>query len=192
MKLNKNSFIKCYIFLETSTKKSCVIMNAEIPLIRNTYIASIKTLYKQYTVSFEVKPTSFYDINYSYYKSVIHLTIGDDNKMYGDRNPGVWCSPKGILYISSAINNSVDNAYSTNQPLPLLHWSLIKIKQDLVDGLYIYSVVINGTVVYSTTNNNSIELSNVKVYAADPWCPSQTGSIRNLKIISTPDCNYSI
>ena len=162
-------------------------MEAEIPLTRNTYIATMRTLYKQYTLSFQVKPTYFY-LNDFYYTNVIHLTTDGDREKWC---PGVWFDPnqQGILYISSAINNTIHKYYNTKQPFPLLDWTSIRIKQELIDGFYNYSIVINGTVKYSTTNINPVEFSNVKVYAANPWYPAQSGSIRNLIIINTPGCN---
>ena len=183
-----------FLLLDSNIEiQSSVFMEAEIPLIRNTYIATLRTLYKEYKVSFEVKPTSF-DLNYFNYTNVFHLTVGGDRENYGDRNLGVWFDPnhEGILHVSSAINNSIDSYYDTEIPLPLLHWSSIIIKQELVNGLYKYSIIINGTVLYSTTNINPVDLSNVKVYAADPWYPAQSGSIRSLTIISTPSCNYFV
>ena len=176
-------------------QQSSVNIEAEIPLLRNTHVATLKALYKEYTVSFEVKPTSFFLNNFSF-TNVIHLIAGGDEEMYEDRNPGVWFYPnyyfsKGALYISPAVKNSVDKTYE-KQALPLFYWSSIKIKQMLVDCFYNYSITINNTLIYSTINVEAVELSNVIVYAADPWYPAQIGSIRNLMIISTPGSNTFI
>ena len=156
-------------------------METEVPLIRDTYVATLKTLNKEYKVSFDVKPTTFYD-NMA---SVIYLSAHGSRDSDGYKNFSICFSPfsKGSLDIWFSINSSISSTFYTKQLL-LLEWTSIRFLQVLVDDSYIYSVFLNGTLVYSTINIAPLVLSNVTVYAADPWNEAQSGSIRNLIISS--------
>ena len=153
-----------------------IFMEEEIPLIRDTYVATLNTLNKEYMVSFDVKPTAFYDT----WPSFIQLTVYENNDLNGYRNPDIWFSPfsKGSFGIWSTINSSVSSTFYAKQ-LPLVQWSSIKVSQVLVDDIFKYSVYINETPVFSTTKTDPVMLSNVTVYAADPKS-SKNGFIRNL------------
>ena len=156
-------------------------MEQEIPLIRDTYVATLNTLNKEYMVSFDVKPIAFYD-NWA---SVTRLIVYENMELNGYKNPDICFSPfsKGSLRILSSLNSSVRSAFYTKQLL-LMQWSSINISQVLVNDSYIYSVYINGTSVFSKTNLAPVVLSNVTVYAADPSYTALSGSIRNLIITS--------
>ena len=162
----------------SETMQDSIFIMDEIPLIGDTYVATLQNLYKVYTVSFDVKPTAFYD----FWTSVIHLTNDANFHTYGQNNLAVMFNfqSKGSLGIWSSINSTV---FYTKQ-LPLMQWSSINISQVLVNESYIYSVFLNGTVVFTSANMASVTLSNVKVYAADPWYAAQSGFIRNL-IVNT-------
>ena len=47
---------------------------------------------------------------------------------------------------------------------------------------YIFSLMMNNEVLWSTKNVKPSQFSDVKVYAASPWFAVQAGSIRGLKI----------
>ena len=158
-----------------------VFINNEIPLFRDTYIATLRYFHEKFTVSFEVKPISFYE-NWA---TVLYLTTGVNTDQNENRNHAVFFTPdkNGVMRIYSSINHELNDGFDTKF-LPLNIWSSIKISQQLINRAYIYSISVNGNVVYSTVNLNPSKLMNLKVYGTDPWHIAQSGLIRNLIIIS--------
>nr|XP_047144648.1 C-type mannose receptor 2-like [Hydra vulgaris] len=136
---------------------------------------------KTYSVSFKLKPRSYSQG----WKSVVHLTIGENYGRYGDRCPAVWFhgDGSGRLYISAAVNGNEDYTFTT-QPLPLNQWSSLQISQFQTNGVYMYTIYLNELLVHSVINTKPQSFSNVKVYTADPWHNAQDGFIKDLKIIT--------
>ena len=155
-----------------------VFTNFAIPLFQNTIVAILKTLYREYTMSFEFYPTSFSN----YWACVVHLTAGEDANFLIQSKLGSVC-------VASSKSNRVANIFCINS-VPLKHWSSIKISQKLVNLDYIYNIYLNESIVYSKVNIKPVVLSNVKVYAADPWNFAQSGFIRNLSIINRPITSF--
>ncbi|XP_065653613.1 SCO-spondin-like isoform X1 [Hydra vulgaris] len=145
----------------------------------NNQIASIRTIFKEFSVSFDIYPLFFDNV----WQNVIHLTSAGNQERYGDRIPGVF--PKNdSFYISSAINGSADNAFVYNNLFPLNTWSSIHISQKLFYAKYSYIIKLNKTTIFSTINTKAEDFQNVKVYASDPWHKTLKGFIRNLSISS--------
>ena len=156
-----------------------MFLSNEVLLRKNKTIGALAKVYKEYLVLFEVKPTS-YIFNWS---SVIHLT-NLSNADYGDWNLAVFFqSSKGMMRINSAINGERNYSFLTSA-IPLMQWTTVKISQEFINGDYVYSITLNGSVIHSVVNNKTVEISNVKVYAGNSWHESQPGFIRNVVIIS--------
>nr|XP_047124207.1 uncharacterized protein LOC101240290 [Hydra vulgaris] len=149
----------------------------ETQLIKDNLVTTLSTLFKEYTVSFEVKLTAIQGGPLS----VFHLTTNGDYGIYGYRTPAMWVQNPGVFYICSAVNSNFDYCQVTKVIEPN-NWNSIKISQELFEGKYIYSIEHNCTTLFSQQNNDSQEFSNVKVYVADPWYKEQPGFIRNFKI----------
>ena len=170
----------CFFVDGIETMENSISICFKIPLLHNTTVATLNSLAKEFTVSFEVYPTSLY----SNWTNVIHLTTGGNVENFGDRNPAVFFLPnKNNLHIASAIDNESNSIFDT-ACIPLKQWSSIEISQQLVNQSYTYCIRVNESIVYSVVNNIPLELSNVKVYAGDPWYAAQNGFIRNLIITS--------
>nr|XP_047145915.1 uncharacterized protein LOC105843863 isoform X2 [Hydra vulgaris] len=153
----------------------------EHKLIKGYLNATLPLLEKTYSVSFKLKPSTYS----KGWKSVIHLTIGEDYGRYGDRCPAVWfhSDGSGSLYISAVVNGNKDYTFTT-QPLPLNQWSSLQISQFQTNGVYMYTIYLNELLVHSIINKEPQSFSNVKVYTADPWYIAQDGFIKDLKIIT--------
>ena len=100
----------------------------------------------------------------------------------GDRIPGIWFhKTKGVL-----VSTGLDGKASFNKfvkPLPSVGaWTRIEVKQSLVSSQHIFSITIGNEEVFTKPNTKPMELSDVKVFAGNPWSSSQKGSLRNLKI----------
>ena len=63
--------------------------------------------------------------------SIIHLTLGGDNGVYGDRNPAVWLHRNGFA-IRTAINGNKDTAKDIFPPLEAGKWMHFEMSQTLV------------------------------------------------------------
>ncbi|XP_065656181.1 uncharacterized protein LOC100198541 [Hydra vulgaris] len=148
---------------------------------RGKLVTILKLMQKDYSVSFDLNPTSFS----KGWKNVIHFTTGRNNVYYGDRNPGVWFhkSGTGSLHICSAISRNRNRCKNT-YPLQSNKWHSIKILQTSYKGKYVYRVFINGKSVISEINNYARVFEEVKVYVSDPWYAPQSGFIKNLKIVN--------
>ncbi|XP_065656161.1 uncharacterized protein LOC100212432 isoform X5 [Hydra vulgaris] len=170
--------IQSYKVLEPS---ETLILKEESPLVKGKLIATLKVMNKEYSISFEVKPTSFE----KGWKSVIHLTLGNNFVTYGDRNPGVWFHENGLggLHICSAVSSYRNLCKDTN-PIQIDKWSTVKVAQQFSEGSYVYSIYINGENIFSTINTDPRNFENVKVFMADPWYNAQNGFVRNLRIIN--------
>ena len=159
-----------------------VSMVEERPIMRNTYIATLKNFYKEYTVSFEVMPISIYQG----WVSVIHLAPEGEFHKNLDTLPVLYLIPsgEGTLFLSSLIESFIDKTFLYKNVISLTQWSTIKMIQSFIDGSYVYSIYANDIIIYSAKNSNPAVLSNVVIYASDPWSIAQNGFIRNLAIRS--------
>ena len=144
-------------------------------------LAVFHKIYEEFAISFEVKPILYHNE----WRSMINFLPTGNISECGKRIPGIFISlnTSGNAQVNSGIFGSFNNSFVT-KPLPLLEWSRIKISQELFNGSYLYSISVNKTIVYSIVNNKTVSLSNVKVYASDPWYQSQSGFLRSLNIIT--------
>ncbi|XP_047146510.1 uncharacterized protein LOC124819202 [Hydra vulgaris] len=130
-----------------------------------------------YKVSFDLKPKP-----YSYgFHSILHFTVGNDISHFGDRTPELWLrlyepNYKGF-HITAPININRNREIYIDS-LPLNVWKNVVISQQRIDNKYVFTVNVNGTNALS--ENNAIPQKFDKVFASDPWYPSQDGSIKNI------------
>ena len=173
-----------------------MFMDHEIPLKNNNLLATLNMLHEDFMVKFEMKPTFFSISNYANvltsnltnylnYVNVLHVTIKVKNK-YGDSNPAIYfqSTQNGHLYIVSGINGTVNSSFFSRTFIPVNQWTSIKIAQQFIDGNYIYTIAVNGSIEYSTINIDPAVFNNVYVYASNGLLPEQPGFIRNLNIVS--------
>ena len=158
-----------------------LILKEESLLKKGKLLATLKSMNKEYIVSFEVKPIAFQ----KGWKNVIHLTVGENLVKYGDRNPGIWFHENGLggLHICSAVNSFRNRCKDTN-PVQLGKWSTVKVSQQFSEGNYLYNIYLNGEKIFSEINTDARDFVSVKVYIADPWYDAQPGFVKNLKIIN--------
>ncbi|XP_065671599.1 uncharacterized protein LOC136089498 [Hydra vulgaris] len=150
-------------------------------LVKNNLIATFDSWEKRYYVIFKIKPLS----NSYYWDNVIHVSLGNDMTSYGDRNPAVWFrnDGSGIMRIHSSANGTLYGYIDTPPVLPDI-WSTIQICQDIHDGIFFFSVYINGKFFQSFANTKPEAFKNVRLYASDPWYNAKDGLIKDLKVIT--------
>ncbi|XP_065660266.1 uncharacterized protein LOC105848477 isoform X8 [Hydra vulgaris] len=174
----------CYVNYVISQNSSEQFNFTGLILLQSSNLLHTFTnFYQEYVVSFEIKPMSIYQAEYG---NVIHLTADGDYTNYGDRNPAVYFCPattqQGSFSFSTSINGSIKNFYAKS--LPLNQWSLVEISQMFVSSSFVYSISLNKTRLYSSVNSHTVQLSNVKLYASNPWSKAQDGYIRNLYVFT--------
>ena len=98
---------------------------------------------------------------------------------YGERIPALWFTPTG-LHIASAINGIGNNWINTK--MDLNKWTKVEISQSLEGGSYIHRTLVDGKEIRSIKNTKPQDFTNVKVYAADPWFPTQEGFVKNINV----------
>ena len=151
----------------------------QMPIRKSRKITTLLRFGKEYSISFEVKPTKFT----SKWASVIHFTRGGNAANYGDRSPAVWFRP-GVngFHICSAVNGKKNYCRNPSQRFRTGVWISVTITQFKSGSVYLYQIFINNFMVHSTTNKKPQDFKNVKVYVGDPWYNPQQGYIRNLVI----------
>ena len=100
----------------------------------------------------------------------------------GDRIPAIWFhKSKGIL-VATALNGKASYNKFVKPLPPVGAWTRIEISQRMVSSQNTFSITIGNQQVFTKPNTKPVELSDVKVFAGNPWSSSQKGSLRNLKI----------
>ena len=97
---------------------------SEFPPYKNQQVSTLEFLGKQYIVSFDFL---FFRLGNNY-QSILHLTIGSDNSVYGDRTPAVWLINNGF-HIASAISGNSNNYKNIHPPLAAKRWMRFEISQ---------------------------------------------------------------
>merc|ERR1719315_890070 len=157
------------------------LTNNEIKLEKNKQLDELPYIGKEFSVSFELFLDNYpaADVPYA---NVLHLTLGADGKVMGDRNPGVWVKPSKEIHITSSISGN-RNSWE-NYPIETGNWNKIEINQKLVDEKYMFEVLLNCESKRSVENTTPDKYENVKVFAGNDWYAAADGKIRNLKIFT--------
>ena len=135
----------------------------------------------EYFVQFDIKPT----VVMSGYRSILHLTTGENSGEHGTRYPAVLMegSTRKLLIRTSLGINDEEYGYEVyTSSLPMNQFTTITIFQFKVNTTYIYKIWVNGTEVHSKVNPNPKSFAGVKVYAGSPWRDAADAYIRNLSI----------
>ena len=145
-------------------------------LVRGTVMASGLVVRKEYTVSLSVFLTAFA----SGFHNIIHFTTGNHTGSPGARIPAVFVNGGlEILHICSDVDDNHNHCLNTDK-VQLNTWIDIEIRQDLIDGVYKYKILIDGILKHEQINSVPVVHRNVKLYVSDIWYPAQPGFIRNL------------
>ncbi|XP_065663221.1 uncharacterized protein LOC136085755 isoform X2 [Hydra vulgaris] len=166
-------------FLIINGKAKYIIESYNTLLERGKIIAQIPKLKKEYLVSFDLNPIAFE----TGLHSVVHFITGVYMVNNGNETLGIWLDEdgKGRVKIVAAINREKTIYY---YPIQLNIWSNIEVCQSLNGNFYVYTIRLNGQVVFSMINNQAKDFTDVKVYASNPWDKVQNASIKNFFVIN--------
>ena len=119
------------------------------------------------------------------YTTFVHFTISDDYGKHGDRIPLVHlrrASGKIILMVCSSLNDEANHVFNWGELLTIGHTYSLEISQRYMKGGdYHFSVLVNGTEVYSKVNGKARQFYDVKFYLSSPWYEASDVEIYNLK-----------
>ena len=122
---------------------------------------------------------------YGGFYNVFHMTIGGNDKQYGDRIPAVWVNSEKFFYISSAVSGNPNYRqlydYNLNQ---WYHFEIIQ--EENSKGEVIYSILMDGFIVNQVVNTLPQRFEKVILYTSDPFYMSFApfGELKNLKIVN--------
>ncbi|XP_065658660.1 uncharacterized protein LOC136083184 [Hydra vulgaris] len=164
-----------------------LIEDRETPLVQNKLVAVVPILDKTYKIYFDVKPNSYSEG----WHNVIHFNINSDANAYDDRVPGVWFhnSGDGSLSITVPQSGNLNSSFKT-APIPSYMWSHVEISQQLEHIAYVYTIRLNGEIVFTVENNQPDSYENVHIYASDQSYQTQDGFIKDFAIINGGAGNY--
>ena len=102
----------------------------ELPLRKDNHLTTLSSVDKEYSVSFELFVTEHTSAEW---RSIVHLTTGENFGPQGARIPGVWLREGNLLYIYSNVNGNHDYVYAYAEPIIEGRWYRIEIDQVKTD-----------------------------------------------------------
>ena len=133
----------------------------------------------EWSVSFEFKMTGVV----ADWSSIIHLTIGGDAEIIGDRTPAVFLMPESRgFHFTTSLGDDISYFWDYYENLQQNYVYEIEIHQRYIsNGNYRYFIKIDREEVHSAINSKARQFYNVKVYVGDPWYNASKGLISNLQ-----------
>ena len=99
----------------------------EFAIQKNQQLTELDYLGREYILSFDLQLST---VAGSTWQNILHLTLGGDNSVYGDRTPALWLKDSK-LYVASAISGNKDKNKFINPPLQAGAWMHVEISQTL-------------------------------------------------------------
>ena len=129
-------------------------------------LPNLPTLSKEWSLTFKIRPTGILEG----WNVIFQATIGGACCSIGQRIPGVWFYPStSKIHVQSAVNGQGGYGFSSDS-LELNVWSAVQVRQQLIDGKYMFSILINDTVVHTVENTTPQTFENVELYTRNsPW-----------------------
>merc|ERR1711957_629026 len=138
------------------------------------------TTYKNFSMTFKIKPTARSINNYS---NIIHFTANNQNySSIGSRVPAVWFYSKSTrMHVRMGRPGKANDGCDPKEQLPLNKWTTFNLK---LMGKTL-TVSVDGKVLCVNNNYAKSDPSdkNVKVYAADPWHRTAQASIKDFSYV---------
>nr|XP_047142394.1 uncharacterized protein LOC105845628 isoform X13 [Hydra vulgaris] len=164
-----------------------LVKNFATPLVNGKILTVLSSIEKEYLVSFEFYPNSFPPNGFY---SIIRFTNISESDDIEYNVSSVYLHSSGSLLIASSMNGDGFRYFNTDAII-LKNWIIIEISQVLKCGQYVYTIKLNGVVVYVELNYQSQRFNKIRVYAADITLPTD-GYIKNLYVFNgnTNPCYY--
>ncbi|XP_065682569.1 uncharacterized protein LOC100212148 isoform X3 [Hydra vulgaris] len=152
----------------------------EIIITHGFLFGTLRVLKKEYTISFNLKPTTYS----KGLKSVLQLVSSNKTLEFSNKHLGVWFHEdgSGSLVITAAVSGN--SYFVKTDPLILGQWSNIKIYQWLFSNKYWFAIDINGITIHQIENPLVADFEEIHVYVSNLWDNAQNGSISEFIIIN--------
>ncbi|XP_066928106.1 uncharacterized protein [Clytia hemisphaerica] len=159
---------------------SHTVIKEEQPVTSGDLKLSLPVLSAEWNVKIKFLITGF-PVPHSKYCAIFRMSNGD---VYGTRTPAISVNTEtSKLIVASAVSGNANRykltSFQTNT------WYDVEVDQSYKgNGIYQYSIIVNGDQIASEVNTQAIQFYNVGVYAGHPF-PSQlscTGVISYLKV----------
>merc|ERR1712126_689615 len=157
-----------------------------VPMRPNHHLATFVSIGKEFSVSFDFVPTNLTPG----WKNVLHMSnTNSDCCARGSRLPAVFFRREkeiSYIYVGTDLNENGNYVYAQQEDAIRAEKNVnIRIQQAKFGPNYIYTISINGRVVWGISNDSPQEFSEVKMYCSSPWYPSQEGVMTNLEVLSS-------
>ncbi|XP_065662965.1 uncharacterized protein LOC136085572 [Hydra vulgaris] len=184
--LDQLYFFKIYINLQDdffsdlriiNGKAEYLVGNIPTSLVNKKIIAEIPKLEKEYFISFDIYPNNFVfdEVN------ILYFLADSNNNTFGI---SFHENGDGKLKIYTPIIDDQGFIFFITNPIGIHVWSNIEVCQIMKDTSYIFTIRINGELVFSKINNQTQNFDNVHVYASFKWLNIYESLIKNLFIIN--------
>ena len=159
-------------------------------------LTTLSVLPVQWMITFEFMPTTSDNSNWSgpWLNVLMVTTLACGPGPNHCRVPAVFFSPNdGAGIMVQWQHDGFGRHTVMDLDWSLSDWTKIQISQETEGGQIVCRVNVNGVEKLRETNPDARELTNLDVYASDPWHPIQTlpnpsmGSVRGLSIQTKGD-----
>jgi hypothetical protein len=159
--------------------------SGNVPLIRDNLVTTFYGWGEEYIVSFDFEAIKA--MAYSTLANILHLSIGGQYDLYGDRIPAVFVNQlnsEQVIEFRSSVSGDHDHAFDFSYQLNTPYH--IEISQLKKNDILMYSIQINNVTVHSTVNTDVEVFPAVHLYLTDPWLSTfgTYGTVRNLWVAS--------
>ena len=103
--------------------------------------------------------------------SIFHITIGNNGGTKGDRYPALFVNKNSYFHFTTCIDDT-DNYHKNYDRLSSTYQNQmydVTIQQKLIDGKYLYQVIVDGQLFVSKENTKPLVIDEAKLYLSDPW-----------------------
>ncbi|XP_065652584.1 uncharacterized protein LOC136079857 [Hydra vulgaris] len=148
-------------------------------LKENNLVATMSHLSSEFTVLFQIKPTSYL----KGFNSVFYFLLDQDSIPQANHQMAAWFDQDGSGRLSFILTLLNVTTFTTNDSLPLNNWSSIKLTRtkNSSENQTNFNIYLNEKLVFNDkAGPKTFEF--VRVFFGNPWQNVQKGWIKDLKI----------
>lgn len=165
----------------------CALANV-VDISTDNLYTTIPKFHKNYKVSLDIKPLG----TVSDWASILTVGLNEGEGVYGGRTPALFFDTDSLSFVVCSAINGLDNNCFRIDPIPLDQWTTVIVQQaQQLNEEYLYSISIDGEVVFTVVNADARDFEEIKVYAGDPSYGPANAVLRNIEIITgdVVDCD---
>ena len=154
-------------------------------------MTTITKLGKEWRISFYFEPSNYGTApegdTTTNTTNLLHLTqrgnTDDSLEEQGKRILAINFQPNRGMIVAASIGNELNYERNfTANLLPLNKQSFVEVSQLLIEGKYLYRILVDEEELHSVENPNPQEFRNASVYVSNPWMSSTPGLVYDLQM----------